>query len=182
MLISDQDILHARLSARVRDKLFAHRALPENTRVAVRLNLRGGMVEKFSERYFLQTIHDRTPSGTSLGYDGAVTMRNALFYVNTNGRRDILAGRRSKFPMAAVIGDLTHIPALTEGVEIAFNPMRHHLFVELATGYAIRAADEVTVFNTRCYARGQIEYWDEDEAPSPLDGQPSQVMFRRESG
>jgi len=170
--LRDDEITAAKLPDNVRDKLFANRDLPEGTRVAVRLNLNSRV-----NGYWLQTVHDRSATGTALGYDAAVTVRDADFKVSQKARFKIASRQENKFPMAAVVGELVQTPADLTGVEIRFNPMQGHLFEDL-DGHAVKHADEVTVFNTRAYARGNIEYWDQSDAPVPLGDIPSGTKFK----
>lgn len=169
--LRDEEIEAANLPSNVRAKLFANRELPEGMKVAVRLNLNGKV-----NGYFLQTVHDKSANGTALGYDGAVTVRNATFAVSQRARELIASRQENKFPMAAVVGNLHQAPANLTGKEIRFNPMQGHLFEDL-DGNAVRAAEEVTVFNTRCYARGRITYWTESEAPRPTGTVSSSTRF-----
>lgn len=170
--LSDEKILSAGLPERVQEKLFANRKLPEGTKVAIRLNLNGKVGS-----YFIQTVHSKTATGSVLGYDGAVTVRKATFQVSQRARELIATKQENKYPMAAVVGGIAQVPALLTGVELRFNPMQSHLFEDLE-GYAVKYADEVTIFNTRCYARGKITYWDEVEAPAPLGNVATSTKFK----
>ncbi len=170
--LSDEDIKSAKLPDRVVEKLFANRKLPNGTAVAVRLNLNGKVGP-----FFIQTVHSKTATGPVLGYDGAVTVRNASFQVSQRARELIATRQENKYPMAAVVGGIAQLPASLEGIEIRFNPMQGHLFEDLE-GFAVKHADEVTVFNTRCYARGNIAYWDEDHAPKPSGEIPTSTKFK----
>jgi hypothetical protein len=125
----------------------------------------------------LQTVHDRDVNGRALGYDIAVTVRNADFYVDQDARRDIASGTISKTPMAGAVGGILQNANSLEGVPVGFNPKRHHLFID-PEGYAVRGADEVTVFGDRAYARGNIQYWRAEDAPKPLGGIDSAVRFK----
>lgn len=171
--LSDEQIKSANLPSNVIEKLFKNRNLPEGTLVAVRLNLNGKVGP-----YFIQTVHSRTATGSVLGYDGAVTVRNAHFQVSQRARELIATKQENKYPMAAVVGGISQAPALLTGTEIRFNPMSSHLFEDLE-GYAVKSADEVTVFNTRCFARGNIAYWDEGAAPAPLGNIPTTSKFKK---
>lgn len=170
--LSDEQIRSANLPSNVKEKLFANRKLPEDTLVAVRLNLNGKVGP-----YFIQTVHSRTATGSVLGYDGAVTVRDAKFQVSQRARELIATRQENKYPMAAVVGGIVQAPAMLKGTEIRFNPMQGHLFEDLE-GYAVRFAEEVTVFNTRCFARGKIDYWDQPSAPSPLGGVATTTKFK----
>lgn len=171
--LSDEQIKSASLPSNVQNKLFANRKLPEGTLVAVRLNLNGKV-----GAYFIQTVHSRTATGSVLGYDGAITVRNAKFQVSQRARELIATRQENKYPMAAVVGGITQVPALLTGTEIRFNPMQGHLFEDME-GYAVHSAEEVTIFNTRCFARGKITYWDTDKAPSVLGSVPTTTKFKK---
>lgn len=167
---------------KVLNKLFANRNLPNGTLVAVRRNLNSKMLMSDGSIEKLQTVHDtRNPEkgwdGDVLGYDTAVTVTNAVFGVNQEGRRDIALRKQNKFPMAAVVGRIKQGANSTEGVMIFFNPRTTHLFVD-SDGYAVRAADEVTIFADRTFARGNIYYYG-DEAPQPLGGAESFAQIKR---
>lgn len=170
--LSDEQIRSAKLPDRVKEKLFANRKLPNGTLVAVRLNLNGKVGS-----YFVQTVHSKTATGTVLGYDGAVTVRNAKFQVSQRARELIATRQENKYPMAAVVGGITQVPAILTGLEIRFNPMQGHLFEDME-GYAVKSAEEVTVFNTRCFARGKITYWDQPSAPTPLGSIATTTKFK----
>ena len=171
--LSDEQIKSANLPSNVVEKLFNNRKLPKGTLVAVRLNLNGKVGP-----YFIQTVHSRTATGSVLGYDGAVTVTDARFQVSQRARELIATRQENKYPMAAVVGGIAQVPALLTGTEIRFNPMSSHLFEDLE-GYAVKSADEVTVFNTRCFARGNIVYWDEGAAPSPLGNIATTSKFKK---
>lgn len=150
--ITDQDARDARLAPRIKAKLFANRDLPEGSVVAVRLNLNGA-IKRGGCSYHLQTVHDRRTSGRALGYDIAVTIRNAHFSINEQSRQAIAEGRMQKHPMAGVIGELVHIEPDLSGVEVRFNPKTGPFFTRVDTGDPIFEAAEVTVFDRRCYVR-----------------------------
>jgi hypothetical protein len=156
--ISDDDLRTIR-AKRVQAKLFAHRAMLAGIRVSVRQNL-NHRVKKNKETFSIQTVHNgSTPRGRVLGYDGAVTVRNATFFVDQAARASIASGH-TKFAMAAVVGELMHCEASLAGVAIRFNPKTTQHFSRVDDGRPVEAADEVTVFNTRAYARGIIKYLD----------------------
>lgn len=171
--ISDQDLLILR-SKRVRNKLFVNR-LYYGESVAVRLNL-NYRVRKDGKVFSVQTIHCSTPTGRVLGYDHSATVRNATFFVNQAARARI-AGGRHKHAMAAVLGDLADTKPSLMGVEVRFNPKTSHLFTRADDGRAVKSAEEVTIFNTRAYARGTIEYWGAETAPEVLEGIVSDARF-----
>jgi hypothetical protein len=154
------------VASRLRKKLFHNRDLATGTHVAVRLNL-NSRIEKDEKFYFLQTVHaNGSPTAKAVGYDIAVTLTEAYFVVNQTARVSIVNGH-AKFPMAAVAGSLSHTDPSLDGVELRFNPKTGHLFVRADDGRAVKSVEEATIFNTRVYARGEIEYWSEIEAPKP---------------
>lgn len=122
--------------------------------------------------------------GEVISYRQVVTLRNAFFNVNQTGRDAIASGAMSKHPMASVDGafvesgpcDLVDL----SGIEVSFNPKRTHLFVD-GSGFAIRRADEVTLFAHRAYARGDIEYFNSATAPPKSGHAPSSARFLGES-
>ena len=166
----------------VTEKLFANRKLPEGTRVAVRLNLNSNMAMPDGSMGKLQTAHDagkgtRGWDGPALGYDTAMTVTNATFGVDQKARAAIASGEKSKFPMAAVVGGIKQNANSTEGVPIRFNPKDGHLFTD-PNGHAVKGAEEVTIFGTRAYARGKIDYYDAATAPKPVGDTPSGTKFK----
>jgi hypothetical protein len=175
--VTDTDLLDGVRLQRVRDKLFLQRGAPEGTRVAVRLNL-NYRIKKHGRSYAIQTIHAKpSPRSRALGYDAAVTVREATFVVDQHARASIASGRAHKMPMAAVVGDLVHAYGLLEGVELRFNPKTSHLFVRVDDHRAVQAAEEVTIFDTRAYARGEITYWNAETAPEALEGIASDARY-----
>lgn len=159
--LSDDDLLKIR-AQRVQAKLFANRSLIEGTKVSVRLNL-NYRIKKDGQTYAIQTIHrGHTPRGRALGYDSAVTVRNATFFVDQPARRSIELGH-TKFAMAAVVGDLSHSGIVLDGVLVRFNPKNTKYFERVDDGRPVLGAEEVTIFNTRAYARGRITYLEGDE-------------------
>lgn len=164
------------------EKLFDNRSLPNGTLVAVRRNLNSNMLMVDGSMNKLQTVHDTSNpekgwDGDALGYDTAVTVTNAVFGVSQERRRDIALKITSKLPMAAVVGRIKQGANSTEGVMVFFDPKKTHLFTD-SDGYAVRAADEVTVFADRTFARGNIYYYG-DEAPQPLGGAESFAQIKR---
>lgn len=117
--------------------------------------------------------------GQALGYAEAVVLKNAYFNVNQTAREDIATGKRHKYPMASIDGHLQslEIPDEFEGIEVRFNPRDHHLFVD-ANNQAIRCAEEVVILGHRAYARGKVEYYTLENAPTKKGVAPSKTEFQ----
>jgi hypothetical protein len=157
MILTDADLIAGVRDPRVRAKLFAHRS-SIGSRVAVRLNLNYAV-----KGVAIQTVHTKpSPTSRALGYDAAVTLSNASFLVDEAARSQIAAGAHKR-PMAAVVGLLSEAPHSLLGTALRFNPKTTRLFVREDDGRAVKSAEEVTVFNTRVYARGQIVYWEDNQ-------------------
>lgn len=173
-------------------------AVPEGTRVGVRLNLNSTIPDMPKGLDKLQTLHKGSFSGTAMSYLPFATVRNVTFNVSQKGRTAIASRikqidtpeAKSKYPAMSVDGD--YVPnknLLDEGgdlVEIGLNPGAHHLFIDLKTGQAVKGAEEATVIGDRVYAKG-VEYWKKAEAPAPLATQsgvdiPSDVRFKFKKG
>ena len=173
-------------------------AVPEGTRVGVRLNLNSTIPDMPKGLDKLQTLHKGSFSGTAMSYLPFATVRNVTFNVSQKGRTAIASRikqidtpeAKSKYPAMSVDGD--YVPnknLLDEGsdlVEIGLNPGVHHLFIDLKTGQAVKGAEEATVIGDRVYAKG-VEYWKKAEAPAPLATQsgvdiPSDVRFKFKKG
>jgi len=175
MLPIKDDMLASIRAERVRKKLFANRSVNEGRIVTVRLNLNYKVKGEDGIRYSIQTIHDgKSPTGKVLGYDSAASLKRAVFVVDQEARARI-AGGAHKFPMAGVVGQISHEPPSLDGIEVRFNPKTSHLFTRVDDGRAVYFADEVTVFHTRVYARGELRYWG-DSAPQPLEGIASDAL------
>jgi len=142
--------------------------------VGVRANLN----LKKSTGITIQTIHHGTEEqlkngtgmfgGEAIGYQGAVTLRQVNFSVNQGARAAIAEGRQNKFPMASVDGRYIKSPHPVEnrfdGIEVSFNPMKHHTFVD-PDGRAVKSASEATVVGSKVYVRGNITYYGEHDLP-----------------
>lgn len=151
----------------------------------VRLNLN---VQK-SQGVPVQTLHAGNSSdgyklnrglynGATLWYQRVVVLRDAFFNVSQKGREKIASGAESKFPMASIDGLLVDDEAPSfDGIEIRFQPKKVHLFVDI-DNRPIRWAEEVTIYAHRAYARGQIEYYTEENAPKKEGHSESLVQFQ----
>ena len=171
----------------------------ENQKVGVRLNLNSSIPENETGVAKLQTVHRNNYSGKALSYAPYVTITDAFFNVNQKGRLSVAAKKinpeskeaKSKFPIASVDGKYTNTRNVLneideDTVEIGFNPMGQHLFINLKTGQAVKNADVATIIGDRVYAKG-VTYYKKTEAPEPLnlsDGTeaPSDVRFAFRKG
>ena len=171
----------------------------ENQKVGIRLNLNSSIPENETGVAKLQTIHKNNYSGKALSYAPYVTITDVFFNVNQKGRLSVAAKKinpeskeaKSKFPIASVNGKYTNtINVLNQidedTVEIGFNPMGQHLFINLRTGQAVKNAEVATIIGDRVYAKG-VTYYKKTEAPEPLnlsDGTkaPSDVRFAFRKG
>ena len=165
------------------------------TKIGVRLNLTSQIPNAPRGMGMLQTLHKNNYNGKALSYVPYATVENVTFNVSQTGRRNIAAKKldlkvpeaESKFPAMSVDGN--YVPdrnLLKEGgefVEIGFRPDKHHLFIDMNTGQAVKGADLATVVGDRVYAKG-VQYYKKAEAPEPLpasDGTqlPSNVRYQQ---
>lgn len=114
--------------------------------------------------------------GEVLTYQSTVTLRNAFFNVHQAAREKIASGVENKSPMASVDGEFSATEPNFAGVEFHFNPKREHLFVD-ANGHALRSAEEVTINGNRAFARGQIEYYGNEDVPTKVGSAPSRATI-----
>ena len=187
------------------EKLLA--PVEEGRKVGARLNLGSTLdaqqnpklAELMNKGFKLQTIHNKNAKGTALSYAPYVTVENAIFEVSQKGRTEIAAKlkgldvpeAKNKNPAMSVNGNYTTKRNVLEEmdkdvVEIGFNPVGQHLFIDLKTGQAVKGADIATVIGDRVYAKG-VTYFKKAEAPEPLsasDGTDigSTVRYRRNMG
>lgn len=111
--------------------------------------------------------------GEVISYLPVVRLKDAYFNVHQGGRQKIADGSMAKHPMASIDGTFTDQTDVSfDGVEISFNPMRTHLFVD-TENHAVAYAEDVTILGHRAYARGQIRYFTADDAPPPAGDAPS---------
>jgi hypothetical protein len=114
---------------------------------------------------FVQTLHPIKRTGTpnydlAHSYGRAFTIRNATFSVNPFAKTIIRSKADNKYPMASVDGDIVaDAEPNLEGEVLSFNPFVHDSFVD-SQGREVIGADEVTVYGTKGYARGNIRYSD----------------------
>lgn len=173
-------------------------AVPEGTKVGIRLNLNSKIPDMPKGLDKLQTLHKGSFSGKALSYLPFATVKNVVFSVNQTGRTGIASKikgidtpeAKSKFNAMSVDGEYVPNKNLLDSnkdlVEIGFNPGVHHLFIDLKTGQAVRGAKEATVIGDRVFAKG-VEYWKKTEAPKPVPTQtgvniPSDVRYKFKKG
>lgn len=171
--LSAPEVTAALSSDPVCQRILAKQLKPESGQlVGIRLNLN---VLKHTG-LAMQTVH-KAPlkdqrhlnkgffNGEALHYQQAVTLHNAYFNVDQNARELIASGERAKSAMASIDGEYDDAPITQlEGIEISFNPIKTHLFVD-SNGYAIRFAEHVTICGHRAYASGRIEWHSLETAP-----------------
>ena len=160
---------------------------PEGTLVGARLNIN---VLKNTGVPIL-TVHKATNktgymhgkgfyNGEAEGYRQVLHLKNAHFNVHQKSREDIASGKKPKFPMASVDGEIQNPQENNfDGVEARFNPMQHHLFVD-SKGNAIKSAEHVTLHGHRAYLRGKIEYYSPENAPKREGTSNTQVTFKED--
>jgi hypothetical protein len=130
----------------------------------------------------IQTIHAGTEAqlekgtgmfgGEAIGYQAAVTLRDVNFSVSQPARAAIAEGRQNKFPMASVDGhyvkdapDEKYGLGRFDGMEVRFNPMKQHTFVD-PDGRAVKSASEATVVGGSVFVRGKITYFTDADMPA----------------
>ena len=181
---TDKEALEA-LPPNQKAKHLLHRKKPIK-KGAVRLNLnskfylKDGVVKKYKPTeieagipqqegavgpLFVQTLHRIKKRGApdhenAYSYGRAFTIRNATFSVNPFAKTIIRSKADNKYPMASVDGDIVaDVEPNLEGEVLSFNPFVHDSFVD-SQGREVIGADEVTVYGTKGYARGNIQYSD----------------------
>jgi len=173
--------------------------VPDGTQVGIRLNLNSTIPNMPRGLDKLQTLHQKNYNGKALSYRPFATVENVTFNVNQKGRQGIAAKikgvdvpeAKNKFPAMSVDGQLNNSRNILDEmdddvVEIGFNPMSGHLFVDMSTGQAVQSAEVATVVGDRVYAKG-VTYMKKAEAPDPLsasDGTPlpSEVRYKMKKG
>jgi len=149
----------------------------DGTKVGIRKNLNSRTID--GEKGVLQTIHTNNYNGEVLSYQPYATVENVTFNVNQKHRQRIASKSKGlavpeasgKFNMASVDGTyVSNRNLLKEGydTEIKFNPAEGHLYIDVATGQAVKSADTATVIGNRVFANG-VTYWKRVDAPKPLD-------------
>lgn len=137
--------------------------------IATRLNI------NFLQNYKvpIQSVHATTTSATRpyngkvIAYSHAITVNNPSFVVDQKAVHEISAGVKTKFPMAAVMGEYVKTPTdkhRISGEVLRFNPKDTNLFVD-SQGRPVKSVrGTVTAYGTKVYVHpgGQIEYWGAD--------------------
>jgi len=135
----------------------------------------------------VQAIHMGKPSthvggagfygGEVVKYAPVVTLKNVYFKVNQPTREKIASGVTSKSPMASADGQFvkTSTPSF-DGVEFRFNPKRDHLFRDVY-GRVLKHADEITTTGNSIFARGNLEYYGEEDVPNKVGIAPSEGVL-----
>ena len=136
--------------------------------------------------------------GTAIGYDLFAAVTDPIMKVNQGARRDIYNGvtrtgaKQNKFPMAGSAGYYRNITR--EQAEsiinnpdnvLSFNPgnkekgfVGTHLFVD-QDGFAVKSVKGTNLhYQGKVYVKGEVEYWDEADAPNSQD-LPSEVKFKK---
>ena len=104
-----------------------------------------------------------------------MTLRDANFSVNQAARAAIAEGKQNKFPMASVDGRFVKSPneaTRFDGIEVRFNPMKNHTFVD-PDGRAVKSASEVTVVGGSVFVRGTVTYYTAADLPANKSTVPS---------
>lgn len=184
-MVSDAAIAHALATDATSRRILGKGLEPAaGDLVGVRLNIN---VLK-NQQVPVQTLHQGNRSGGHrnnrgfyrgqvITYRKWVTLRDVYFTVHQGEREKIASGVSSKTPMASADGLFVAARRPnTDGVEIRFNPVDVHLFVDL-NNRPVRWAEEVTIYGHRIYARGLIEHYTSATAPEKVGSAPSRVVF-----
>ena len=116
-------------------------------------------------------------SGEVQSYAPYVTLKNVHFKIRQTAREKIAQGVEQKSKMGSADGQYVKAAKPNfDGIELRFNPMREHLFVD-AMGRAVKHADEVTVVAKRAFARGNIEYYGEEDVPARAGTAPTRARL-----
>ena len=120
--------------------------------------------------------------GTVLKYVGTATLRNVYFKINQKAREKIASGETTKTPMGSADGQWVNTSNPNfDGVEFRFNPKREHLFRDVQ-GRVLKYADEITASGVSVFARGNIEYYGEEDVPARAGNAPTEGVLMRPSG
>ena len=120
--------------------------------------------------------------GTVIKYAGTATLRNVYFKINQKTREKIATGEDTKSPMGSADGQWvnTSNPSF-DGVEFRFNPKREHLFRDVQ-GRVLKYADEITASGVSVFARGNIEYYGEEDIPARAGNAPTEGVLMKPEG
>jgi len=123
-----------------------------------------------------ESLHEKGAgffSGDVQTYLPVATLKNVYFKIRQTTREAIAEGREFKSKMGSADGQIvkTDQPNF-DGIELRFNPFREHLFVD-AMGRAVKYVDEATIVAGRAFARGNIEYYGEEDAPARAGTAPT---------
>ena len=123
-----------------------------------------------------ESLHEKGAgffSGDVQTYLPVATLKNVYFKIRQTTREAIAEGREFKSKMGSADGQIvkTDQPNF-DGIELRFNPFREHLFVD-AMGRAVKYVDEATIVAGRAFARGNIEYYGEEDVPARAGTAPT---------
>lgn len=130
-----------------------------------------------------ESLHEKGAgffSGDVQTYLPVATLKNVYFKIRQSTREAIAEGREAKSKMGSADGQLvkTDQPNF-DGIELRFNPRREHLFVD-AMGRAVKYVDEATIIGGRAFARGNIEYYGEEDVPARAGKAPSAARLMQQ--
>ena len=173
--------------------------IEDGTKVGIRLNLSSKIDGAPKGVDKLQTLHKNNFNGKALSYVPYATVENVIFNVSQKGRAGIASKKyapdvpeaQNKFPAMSVDGNYKPNRNILNEldntvVEIGFNPMNLHLFVDMKTGQAVKGADVATVIGDRVYAKN-VTYLKKADAPDPIKASdktelPSEVRYKFADG
>jgi len=184
---------------KIQSKLFNNRNLDDGTKVSIRPNLNGFVERPDGKKQMTQTVHEGRKYGTALGYDIFAAVSNPEMVVSQAKRRDIYNGqtpkgaKQDKVPMASGSGGYVNMSRQeaeniinSPDYTLSFNPGNksrnitgHHLFVD-EENFAVKSVDGVAVhFGGKVFVKGNLNYYEESEAPAPEGDLPTSVKFKK---
>ena len=194
----DSLVKDATAGSSTKNKLINKR-IEDGTKVGIRLNLSSKIDGAPKGVDKLQTLHKNNFNGKALSYVPYATVENVIFNVSQKGRAGIASKKyapdvpeaQNKFPAMSVDGNYKPNRNILNElddtvVEIGFNPMNLHLFVDMKTGQAVKGADVATVIGDRVYAKN-VTYLKKADAPDPIKASdktelPSEVRYKFADG
>ena len=194
----DSLVKNATAGSSTKNKLI-NKSIEDGTKIGIRLNLASKIDGAPKGVDKLQTLHKNNFNGKALSYVPYATVENVIFNVSQKGRAGIASKKyapdvpeaQNKFPAMSVDGIYKpnrNVLNEVDGyeVEIGFNPMNLHLFVDMKTGQAVKGADVATVIGDRAYAKN-VTYLKKADAPDPIKASdktelPSQVRYKFSHG